>query len=92
MSDGGQDFFLVLDVIDLLQLQHLGDGQHLERKVLVARRVLDQHNTTERPRTCSQSINQSMEQFNVLQVITRNRACRIKTKLGLMLQQWRRID
>jgi len=53
MSDGRQDLLLVLDVVDLLQFEHLGDGEHLEREVVVARRVLYEHDATERTRTCS---------------------------------------
>jgi len=51
MSDGGQDLLLILDVVDLLEFQHLRDGEHLEREVVFTRRVLDQHDTTERAST-----------------------------------------
>jgi len=47
MSDSRQNFLLVLDVIDLLEFENLGDGEHLEGEVVLAWRVLNKNDSTE---------------------------------------------
>ena len=53
MSDGWENFLLVLDVVDLLEFEHLGDGEHLECEEVCRRRVLDKNDSPERSRPCS---------------------------------------
>jgi len=47
MSDSRQNFLLVLDVIDLLEFENLGDGEHLKGEVVLAWRVLNKNDSTE---------------------------------------------
>ena len=53
MSDCRQNFFLVLDMVDLFEFEHLRDGEHLECEVLLAWSVLDKND----PAECSCSYN-----------------------------------
>ena len=66
MPDGRQNFLLVLDVVDLLQFQHLGDGQHLECEVLLAWRVLYKNDAPECSRPCTQCSNARIFTCNYL--------------------------
>ena len=56
MSDRRENLFLVLDVIDLFQLEHFGDGQHLECEVILAWCMLDKNDSPECTRPWSTNI------------------------------------
>jgi len=51
MLDGHQDVLLVLDVVDLLETNHLGDRHHFQREVLARRPMSRQNHAPERPRS-----------------------------------------
>jgi len=48
--DGHQDVFLVLDVVDLFETNHLGDRHHFEREIFTRRPMSRQNYAPERTR------------------------------------------